>query len=179
VTLSLGLDTTDDVYFPMRGVHRTASVEQAGGFAPGDEYTKVDLTWIQFAPVYLDWFGTLNDAFGIRFKLGLGSAGLPATEAYELGGPTSVRGADGETVDRLFLANFENRLQLIEGLVLTTFFDWGVNLDSIRPEDVVSSTGIELGITAAGVFVRLDIVWVLDEEASWVPSFDIGFGPMF
>jgi outer membrane protein insertion porin family len=179
VSLALGLDTTDDMYFPMRGEHRTASIEQAGGFAPGDEYTKLDLSWIQFSPVYLDWFGTMKDTFGIRFKLGLGSQSLPATDAYEFGGPASIRGAESQTVDRMFLANFENRLQLIEGLVLTTFFDWGVNLDSLRPEDVLSSTGLELGITAAGVFVRLDIVWMLNAEASWVPRFDIGFGPMF
>jgi hypothetical protein len=79
----------------------------------------------------------------------------------------------------MFLANFEHRLQLIEGLVVTTFLDWGVNLNSIRPEDVLSSTGIEVGITAAGVYIRIDVAWALGQESSWMPRLDIGFGPLF
>jgi hypothetical protein len=63
--------------------------------------------------------------------------------------------------------------------VLTAFFDAGLDLDSIRFDDVKASTGLELGISAAGVYVRLDVVWRLGEDASWTPRFDFGFGPMF
>jgi outer membrane translocation and assembly module TamA len=79
----------------------------------------------------------------------------------------------------VFVANFEYRLQLTEGLVITSFLDAGVNLDSVRVSDAMASVGLELGINAAGVFVRLDFAWALGPEMRWYPQFDLGLGPMF
>ncbi len=180
VSLSLQEDSTDDPIFPMRGARRSASLEKAGGFAVGKEYTKLDLTWTSFLPFYDDLFPTgMDRALAIRLKAGIGDEGLEGAQAYQLGGPTTVRGIDGATVKRMAVANIEHRLKLADGFVLTAFLDAGLNLDSIRCGDVKASTGLELGISAAGVFVRLDVVWSLGEDASWTPRFDFAFGPMF
>jgi outer membrane protein insertion porin family len=179
VTMSLQEDSTDDMAFPTRGTRRSVSLEKAGGFAVGKEYTKVDLAWIRFVPFYDDLFAGMDHVLALRLKVGLGDQGLSGAQAYELGGPTTIRGVDAATVQRMAVANVEYRLKLTEGFVLTAFLDAGLDLDSIRLDDTKASTGLELGITAAGVFVRLDIVWALGEDASWTPRFDFGFGPMF
>jgi outer membrane protein assembly factor BamA len=179
VSMALQEDSTDDMAFPTRGTRRSASLEKAGGFAVGKEYTKVDLAWIRFLPFYDDLFGGMDHVLAIRLKVGLGDEGVSGAQAYELGGPTTIRGVDAATVQRMAIANFEYRLKLTEGFVLTAFLDSGLDLDSIQLGDVKASAGLELGINAAGVLVRLDIVWSLGEDASWTPRFDFGFGPMF
>jgi hypothetical protein len=35
-----------------------------------------------------------------------------------------------------------------------------------------------LGLLVAGVYVRLDVVWVFGEGAAWTPRFDFAFGSM-
>jgi len=91
-----------------------------------------------------------------------------------------VRGKDSTSVQRMFLANAEYRVELAEdGLYFTTFFDAGFDLDAVRLDSVLSTTGIEFAVNAAGIYVRLDVAWSLDSDWSWIPRFDIGFGPMF
>lgn len=179
VSLALIYDDVDDPFFPTVGNRQTVYIEKAGGFAAGEEYIKTGFLWIEFTPVESFLFSNLDQAFAVRFRVGWGDKGLPVTQTFHLGGPTSVRGTVAERVPRLFVANFEHRLELVEGLVFTTFFDAGLNLDAVRIDDVISSTGFEFGINAAGIYVRLEFVWVLDEDMNWFPTFDIGFGPMF
>ncbi len=180
ISLSLQEDSADDPIFPMRGARRSVSLEKAGGFAVGKEYTKLDVTWTSFLPFYDDFLPSgMDHALAIRLRAGLGDQGLEGTQAYQLGGPTTVRGIDSETVRRMAVANIEHRLKLADGFVLTAFLDAGLNLDTIRTDDVKASAGFELGISAAGVYVRLDVVWSLGDDASWTPRFDFGFGPMF
>ena len=83
------------------------------------------------------------------------------------------------SVDRLFFANLEYRVAIVEGLTATAFADGGVDLDRVNLEGSKGSVGIELGIDVAGMFVRLDMAWPLGTGASWVPRFDFGFGPIF
>jgi len=106
---------------------------------------------------------------------------LSSTYAYDLGGATSVRGFsdESENVDRIFIANLECRIEPAEGLTAASFFDWGVDLERIRAGDMLASTGVELGVLVAGIFVRLDVVWVLGDGAAWMPRFDFAFGSMF
>ncbi len=179
LSLAIKEDSTDDPIFPMRGTRRSASLEKAGGFAVGKEYAKLDLTWTWFLPLYDDLLPGMDHALALRLKTGLGDQSLEGTEAYQLGGATTVRGIDSTTVKRMAVVNVEHRLKLAEGFVLTTFLDAGLNLDSIRLADTLASTGLEFGISAAGVYVRLDIAWSLGKDASWTPRFDFGFGPMF
>jgi len=179
VSFALQEDSADDANFPLRGMRRAVSLEKAGGFAVGKEYTKLDLVWTRFLPVYDDLFPGIDRAWAIRIKAGLGDSGLEGAQAYVFGGPTTIRGVESTTVQRMAIVNVEHRLRLTEGLVVTAFVDAGMNLDSIRLGNAAATTGCELGITAAGMFVRLDISWVLGEEASWMPRFDFAFGPMF
>jgi len=57
--------------------------------------------------------------------------------------------------------------------------DVGFDLGAVRFEDLLSTAGFELGINAAGIIVRLDFVWKLSEDFTWIPGFDFGFGQMF
>jgi len=67
----------------------------------------------------------------------------------------------------------------VEGLYATTFWDAGFDLGAVRFKDILSSFGFELGINAAGIIVRLDFAWALNEDFTWIPVFDFGFGQMF
>jgi outer membrane protein assembly factor BamA len=180
VTMGLMYDDVSDIYFPTAGTRRAISFEKAGGFSAGREYFNLGLTWVQFSPVDLPLFGDLREAFGVRFKVGWGDDRLPTSQLYELGGPTSVRGMDPTPVPRMVIANAEYRVELAEeGLYLTTFSDTGIDLDAVRFDAILSSVGIELGINAVGIFVRLDAGWAISSEWSWVPRFEFGFGQMF
>lgn len=180
VIVSLLYDDVTDVGFPTNGTRRLLSLEKAGGFAAGREYFNLGVTWVQFAGASLPLFGDARQAIGLRFKVGWGDDRLPTSQFYELGGSTSVRGMDSLSVPRLFLANAEYRVELAEeGLYLTGFLDTGVDLDTVRLDEVLATTGVEFTVNAAGIYVRLDVVWSLSSEWSWVPRFDIGFGQMF
>ena len=163
----------------MNGHRRSVSIEKAGGFAAGEDYTKLGLLWIRFTPAHSPLFGELDQAVALRFVAGWGGAGLPPTQAFFLGGPTTVRGTEAKSVSRTFAANLEYRLGLTEGLVFATFLDAAVDVDSVCIADSLASTGFEFGINAAGIYVRLEFVWVIGEDMNWVPTFDFAFGPMF
>ena len=179
VVVSIQDDSTNNPSFPVRGTRRSIALEKAGGFAVGEEYTKLDMTWTRFLPLYDELFSTMDHALAIRLKMGFGDQGLAGAEAYELGGPMTIRGVEGTSVTRMLVANMEYRVKLTDGLTIAAFLDAGADLNRICLSDAPASTGFELGITAAGMFVRLDVAWVLGADASWVPRFDFGFGPMF
>ena len=180
VRMTLMYDDVNAPYFPTGGTRRSISVEKAGGFSAGREYFNLGLDWIQFGPAGVPLFGSMRQAIGVRVKVGWGDNRLPSSQFYELGGSTSVRGADSLSVPRLFLSNVEYRVELTEeGLYLSTFLDAGIDLDAVRLDEILATTGIELGVNAAGIFVRLDVAWPLGSEWSWLPRFDIGFGRMF
>jgi len=174
-------DSSNDLYAPNRGTRRSVSIQKAGGFSVGEEFAKLDISWVRFAPVYGDWLDEAGCTWATRCKLGWGTQGLSSTYAYDLGGATSVRGFsdESENVDRIFIANLECRIEPAEGLTAASFFDWGVDLERIRAGDMLASTGVELGVLVAGIFVRLDVVWVLGDGAAWMPRFDFAFGSMF
>ncbi|MEW5825928.1 MAG: POTRA domain-containing protein [Candidatus Bipolaricaulota bacterium] len=179
IVLSVDQDSSDDLLFPHRGARRVLSLEKAGGFAVGKEYAKLDATWIEFVPLYGDFLSRVERTFAVRLKLGFGGEGLSGAQAYQLGGPTSVRGAETRSVRSLALANAEYRLTLTDGLAVHAFLDLGVDPGTLRREDILASSGLEIAMLAAGVYVRLDVVWLLGRDASWVPTFEFGFGPMF
>jgi len=178
VNLALVYNDADDPSFPTAGDRRSLSIAQAGGFAPGEEFTKLGLLWIRYEPVP-GWVREWDQVLALRFYLAWGSEDLSASSKYSLGGSATVRGAETESVTRMLIANLEHRLQLTEGLVLTAFLDAGVDLNSIRVDDAMASTGLEIGIQVAGMHLRLDFAWVLGDDLDWMPTFDFGFGPMF
>ena len=179
VGFAVKYDDLDDPYFPTAGNRQVASIEKAGGFASGEEYTKLSLLWAEFTPVRSILFGELDQTLALRLSAGWANEGLPVTQAFHLGGPMSIRGTETSQVSRMFVSNFEYRVKLTEGLVVKAFFDAGLDLDSVCTGNALASTGIEIAINVAGLFLRFDVAWVLGEEQSWLPIFDIGFGPMF
>ena len=180
VTMALSYDDVSDIYFPNDGTRRSVSLEKAGGFSAGREYFNLGLNWVQFSPVDLPLFGDLREAIGLRFKVGWGDSRLPRSKYYELGGSQSVRGMNTFSVPRVFLANVEYRLEVVEGtLYVTTFCDTGISLDAVRLDAILSTAGLEFGVSAAGIFVRFDLAWPVSSDWSWVPHFEIGFDRMF
>ncbi|MEE8594176.1 MAG: POTRA domain-containing protein [Candidatus Bipolaricaulota bacterium] len=180
INLALSYDDTNDPFFPTEGSRRRLSLEKAGGFSAGREYMKFDLTWTHFVPTTMSLVAAdIDQALGIRIKAGWGDRQLPTSRQTELGGPTSIRGISGVPTRQYIFANVEYRLELVEGLHATTFWDAGFDLGTVRFEDLLSSFGFELGINAAGVFLRLDLVWTPNEDFTWLPAFDFGFGSMF
>jgi outer membrane protein insertion porin family len=180
VTISVRYDDVTDLAFPTGGARRLFSLEKAGGFSAGREYMNLLLNWAQYTAVELPFFGDMRQAVGVRFRVGWGDDRLPASQRYELGGSTSVRGKDSTSVKRMLLTNAEYRVELAEdGLYFTTFFDAGFDLDTVRLDSVLSTAGIEFAVNAGGIYVRLDVAWSLGSDWSWIPKFDIGFGPMF
>ena len=179
ISLSVQEDSTDDPTFPTRGMRRSLSLEKAGGFAVGTEYTKLNLDWVYFQRLYGGFFSGVDQALALRVKAGLGYGVGSGLQAYELGGSMTVRGVEGKMVPRMGVANAEYRWKIAEELVVSAFIDAGLNLDVMDLEGIVASTGLEVGIKVAGMRVRLDISWILGEEASWMPRFDFGYGTMF
>jgi len=180
INLALSYDDTNDPMFPTDGSRRRLSLEKAGGFSAGREYTKFDSTWTHFVPTTMSLVAAdVDQTLGIRIKAGWGDRRLPTSQLTKLGGPMSVRGISGVTTRQYVLANVEYRLELVEGLYATTFWDAGFDLGAVRFEDFLSSCGFELGIRAAGMFVRLDFVWTLNEDLTWLPVLDFGSSRMF
>jgi outer membrane protein insertion porin family len=180
INLTLVYNDTNAPFFPTSGNRHRLSLEKAGGFSAGLEYTKFDFTWTHFVPTSMSLVSVdIDQAIAIRIKAGWGDAEVPASRLTELGGSTSIRGLDGEPSRQYVFANLEYRLELVEGLYATTFLDAGFDLKSVRLEDLLSTAGFELGINAAGIVVRLDFVWALSDDFTWVPIFDFGFGQMF
>ena len=180
ITLSLTFDNTNSPSFPTEGSRRQLSFEKAGGFSAGREYAKFDFTWIHFVPTTMPLVSaTMNQTLGIRIKTGWGDNQLPTSRYMELGGPMSIRGISGVSTRQYVLANVEYRLELVEGLYATTFWDTGCDLSSVRLGDFLSSCGFEIGIRAMGMFVRLDLAWNMNEDFTWLPIFDFGFSQMF
>jgi outer membrane protein assembly factor BamA len=180
VNLALAYDDTNDPFFPTEGTRRRLSLEKAGGFSASREYTKFDLAWTHFVPTSMSLVAAdLDQVVGIRIMAGWGDAQVPTSKQKELGGSTSIRGVSGAPARQYVFANVEYRLELVEGLHAATFWDAGFDLGAVRFHDMLSSCGFELGINAAGIFVRLDFVWTLSEDLTWLPIFDFGFGQMF
>jgi outer membrane protein assembly factor BamA len=180
VRVGIHYDDVNNPLFPTLGNRRTLSVEKAGGFAPGVEFSKLDLSWIHFAPLYLPFpfLEERDQVLAIRLALGWGTD-LPDSQAYTLGGSTTIRGTTTSSIEQLCYANVEYRLKIVEGLTGTLFFDSGVDLSQVGLSGAKSSVGIEIGIEAVGMYVRLDMAWLLGPEFEFVPHFDFGFGPMF
>lgn len=180
INLTLAYNDTNDPFFPTEGNRHRLSLEKAGGFSAGLEYTKFDFTWTHFVPTTMSLISVdIDQALAIRIKAGWGDAKVPLSRLTELGGATSIRGLEGAPSRQYVFANLEYRLELVEGFYATTFLDAGFDLNAVRLEDLLSTAGFELGINAAGIIVRLDFVWSLNDDFTWIPIFDFGFGQMF
>ena len=180
LTMALRYDDVDNPRFPTIGSRRHLSLEKAGGFAAGAEFSKINLSWIHFSPIQLNFpfLAERAQVVATRLSVGWGNQ-IPLSQAYELGGPMTIRGTESSPVRHLFFANMEYRLAIVEGLTTVLFFDSGVNLDQVNLAGTKASFGLEFGVEIAGMYVRIDMAWVVGPEMGLVPSFDFGFSPMF
>jgi len=180
ITTGISYDDVNNPHFPTSGNRRSLRLEKAGGFAPGPSYAKLNLSWVHFAPLYINlpFISERDQVLAVRLAGGWG-VNIPFSQAYDFGGPGTIRGTSATQVQRLAYANFEYRLAVVEGLTGTLFLDAGVPLDRVDLSVAKGSFGIEFGIEAAGMYVRLDMAWVLGPDMGWVPHFDFGFSPMF
>jgi len=180
ITTGISYDDVNNPHFPTAGNRRSLRLEKAGGFAPGPSYAKLDLSWVHFAPLYINlpFVSERDQVLAVRLASGWG-VNIPFSQAYDFGGPGTIRGTSATQVQRLAYANFEYRLAVVEGLTGTLFLDAGVPLNRVDLSVAKGSFGIEFGIEAAGMYVRLDMAWVLGPDMGWVPHFDFGFSPMF
>jgi outer membrane protein insertion porin family len=179
-TVGLSYDDVNNPNFPTSGTRRSVSLKKSGGFAAGPSFSKLNAQWINFSPTHLNlpFLSERDQVLAVRLGLDWGTD-LPASQAYDFGGTSMIRGTTATPASRLAFANFEYRVSLVEGLTATLFFDSGVNLDQVSLAGGKASFGAELVITAAGMRIRLDMAWVLGPDIGWVPDFGFGFGPMF
>ena len=177
---ALRYDDISNPRFPTSGSRRRLALEQAGLFAPGMEFSKLDLSWVYFTPVRLGlpFPPSFDQVLAIRLVAETGRD-IPISQAYEFGGTSTIRGAETSYVSQLFYSNIEYRLAIVEGLTTSLFFDSGVNLNQVNLEGTKASFGVELGIAAVGMYVRLDMAWVLGPQMDIVPNFGFGFSPLF
>ena len=180
ITTGLSYDDVNNPHFPTSGDRRSLSLEKAGGFAPGPSYAKLNLSWVHFTPLYsnLPFISERDQVLAVRLAGGWG-VNIPSSQTYDLGGSGTIRGTSATQVRSLAYANFEYRLAVVQGLTGTLFLDAGVPLDRVDLSVAKGSFGVEFGIEAAGMYVRLDMAWVLGPDMGWVPHFDFGFSPMF
>ncbi len=180
-TIALSYDDTNESLFPTMGSRRSSSLEKAGGFAVGAEFSKVGLSWIHFSPIQLNlpFLGELDQVIATRLVLGWGIGDVPSSEAYDFGGTTTIRGTEATDATRLCYSNIEYRVALVEGLSAVLFFDWGVDLDQVNLSEAKASFGLEFGAEIVGMYVRIDMAWVFGPEMRLVPNFDFAFSPMF
>ena len=190
ISVGVSFDDANNFRFPTNGNRIALSVEQAGRFAPGEQYTKFDGSWAKYFPVRLDlpYLYDRDQVFAARMVAGWG-IDLPAATLYDIGGATTVRGAETTVTERLLLANLEYRVKLIEGMSAALFVDGGIDLASALAieadgdalaESSKAAIGAELSIEAAGMLVRIDVAWVFEDgQMNGTPKFEFGFGPMF
>lgn len=176
LTIGLNHDSRDNPFFTRTGIASHITLEKAGTFAPGVEYLSLDAQLVRFWPIdlytpWVDW----RAAFAQRVLLKLGWD-LPADYRYQLGGASSVRGAQPTFTDRLGLLNSELRFELTQGLSLALFWDVGVDL---AEANLKSSLGLEIAAYLGGMFVRIDMAWPSDRPWNWVPAFEFDMSPMF
>jgi len=174
--LGITFNSRDDPFFPRSGRAWKLVAEKAGTFAPGVEYLSLTGEVANFTPLdlFTPW-GHLRAAFAQRLLFNWGW-GLAEDYLFELGGATTVRGAETISTPRMALLNSELRLELTQGAYLAAFWDLGVDLAG---GELKSSLGLEIAVYLGGMFVRLDMAWPSDRPWTWVPAFEFEMSPMF
>ncbi len=142
ITFSLEKDTTDDFYFPTRGVRQKFLLELSGDYLGGDEnfYKLIGES---------TWFKKLKKHLVFDFRLRLGYIGsyfgstIPSWEKFYVGGVNTIRGfkfgkagprdenGDVKGADKEIITNTELRFPILEdiGLRGVLFYDMGKGYD--------------------------------------------------
>lgn len=170
VGLDIVRDTRNNPIFPTSGGQWIFMGEQAGKFAVGTEFTKLQGMWTHH------WQTWARQTFSVRLYGALGVT-LPSQERFGFGGVATVRGWNMELTNQFMLANAEYRIELAENI-------WGVfYYDTGWAEGVGwrQSLGFEMRVLTGFVgSVRFVVAWPWYETGLEIaPVFQFGFGTMF
>ncbi len=163
-------DTRNNPLFPTSGGQLIATLEQAGKFAPGTEFTKLQGIWTHH------WMTLERQTLSVRLY-GAWGVTLPTQERFGFGGVTTVRGWAMSFTNQFGLANIEYRMELAENIWGAFYYDTG------WAEGVGwrQSVGFEMRLTTPFVGdVRFIVAWPFSETGiPIVPVFQFGFGTLF
>ncbi len=170
VGMDIVRDTRNNPIFPTSGGEWMLMGEQAGRFAVGTEFTKLQGIWTHH------WRTLERQTISVRLYGALGLA-LPSQERFGFGGVTTVRGWGTQLTTQFGLANLEYRMELAENI-------WGVfYYDAGWAEGVGwrQSFGFEMRLVTGFIGnVRFVLAWPFFETGLQIaPVFQFGFGTMF
>ncbi len=171
---SLGMDVVHDTrnnpLFPTSGGELIFMGEQAGRFAVGTEFTKLQGIWTHH------WMTLERQTFSVRLYGALGLT-LPSQERFGFGGVMTVRGWETRPTDQFTLMNLEYRMELAENIWGVFYYDTGW----AKEVGWKQSLGFEMRLVTGFVGnVRLVIAWPFYETGLQIaPVFQFGFGTMF
>ncbi|OGF52736.1 MAG: hypothetical protein A2Z21_08135 [Candidatus Fraserbacteria bacterium RBG_16_55_9] len=171
ISLTLNYDDRNNPLFATRGGLESFRVEQAGFFALGTEFTKLQATVIRH-------FSTLEDQnIAVRLVGGLGLDLLnDPQEQFMLGGSTTLRGITPERTPTMGYMNLEYRIQFIPTVFsIALFADVGSGL----PFELKKSVGIEARVALPYVGpIRLAFAWPVTDRIEYF-KVEFGFGSLF
>ncbi|MCX8102904.1 MAG: BamA/TamA family outer membrane protein [Candidatus Bipolaricaulota bacterium] len=172
--MSLGInlvrDTRNNPLFPSSGGEWILMGEQAGRFAVGTEFTKLQGIWTHH------WRTLERQTISVRLYGAFGLT-LPLQERFGFGGVMTVRGWGTSFTDQFGLANLEYRMELAENI-------WGVfyyDLGWAEGVGMRQALGFEMRVVTGFIGnVRLVLAWPFFETGLQIaPVFQFGFGTMF
>lgn len=177
VTLALVRDTRDNRWRPHRGSRNRVSVEYAGGLMGGDNHYVRYLGESSYhIPVWWEFVLSLHGLIG--YEAGHDSQEVPVEELFTVGGATTVRGFDRNSIgpsvggqviggDKELVFNAELHFPLVDPLAGLFFFDTGgafaeeqdYDLDEMR-----MGAGVGIRFFSPMGPIRLDWGHKLDRE---------------
>jgi outer membrane protein insertion porin family len=172
--MSLGMDlirdTRNNPTFPTSGGQWILMGEQAGKFAVGTEFTKLQGIWAYH------WQTLERQTLSVRLYGAFGVT-LPAQERFGFGGVMTVRGWGMSWTNRFGLSNLEYRMELAENVWGVFYYDagWGEGVGWHQ------SVGFEMRLVTPFIGnVRFVLAWPFYETGIPItPVFQFGFGTMF
>ncbi len=163
-------DTRNNPLFPTSGGQLIAMLEQAGKFATGTEFTKLQGIWTHH------WMTLERQTLSVRLY-GAWGVTLPTQERFGFGGVMTVRGWAMSFTDQFGLANIEYRMELAENIWGAFYYDagWAEGVGWRQ------SVGFEMRLTTPFVGdVRFIVAWPFFETGLQIaPVFQFGFGTLF
>jgi outer membrane protein assembly factor BamA len=171
LSLTLNYDDRNNPIFATRGGLESFRVEQAGLFALGTEFTKLQATAIRHFPTLEDQ----NVAVRLVGGLGLDLEDDPQ-EQFLLGGSMTLRGIASQRTPSMAYLNLEYRIQFIPGvLAVALFADVGTGF----PWQLKKSVGIEGRFTLPYLGpVRFAFAWPITDRIEYF-KVEYGFGSFF
>ncbi len=169
ISLIINHDDRNNPIFATRGGIQSFKVEQAGLFALGTEFTKLQATIIQHFPTFED------QALAVRLMGGLGFD-LPSQEEFALGGATTLRGIATTYTSSMAFMNLEYRIQIVPAAAsIALFADVGTG----SPFALKKSIGIEGRVSLPYIGqVRLAFAWPITDRIEYF-KVEFGLGPLF